>query len=227
MTAPFDPTTSPPECGAIAPVVLVGGRSRRFGRDKLLEPWGEESRPLVSRPIAALRRAFGTQVVLVGDCDPRVAPLADRHLPDAYPDAGPMGGIATALRALERDVLVAAGDMPGLTPNAIESLLAAARSNANAIAIVAECNGRPHPCFAIYRWCAAPSLHASLDDGRRSLREWLRLTTEPPVGEHRTRRVITVPIDAGSLVNINRPSDAATTCPVPCSSTRDRSRSAE
>lgn len=227
MTAPFDQPPSPPECDAIAPVVLVGGRSRRFGRNKLLEPWGEDARPLVSHPIAALRRAFGTQVVLVGDCDPRVARLADRHMPDAYPGAGPMGGIATALKALERDVLVAAGDMPDITPNAIESILAAARSNTEAIAIIAECNTRPHPCFAIYRRGAAPSLRASLDEGRRSLREWLGLTTESRAGSQPTRRVVTVPNEASALVNVNLPTDAAPACPVPCSSTNDRSRSTE
>ena len=50
---------------SVLPVVLVGGKSRRFGRDKLVEPWG--GHPIVHKPIqgdaliAALIRAVGTR----------------------------------------------------------------------------------------------------------------------------------------------------------------------
>ena len=58
----------------IQPVVLVGGKSRRFGRDKLREPIGESRAEwLVDRPIRALREVFGARVAVVGECDADVA----------------------------------------------------------------------------------------------------------------------------------------------------------
>ena len=54
----------------IQPVVLVGGQSSRFGRDKLIESVHGEL--LVSRPINALRAVFGNRVAIVGECDQQV-----------------------------------------------------------------------------------------------------------------------------------------------------------
>ncbi len=61
---------SPQFLATIQPVVLVGGRSTRFGRDKLREPVGCAREPLVQRPIRALRAVFGPRVMLVGECHP-------------------------------------------------------------------------------------------------------------------------------------------------------------
>ena len=50
----------------IQPIVLVGGSSRRFGRDKLREPVAGPDGSvgwLVDRPIAALRGVFGRVVM--------------------------------------------------------------------------------------------------------------------------------------------------------------------
>ncbi len=82
---------------SIQPIVLVGGSSRRFGRDKLREPLGGGW--LVDRPIAALREVFGGHVRLVGACHPEVARRGDGVIPDSHPGTGPVGGIVSALEA--------------------------------------------------------------------------------------------------------------------------------
>ena len=91
------PIVSPGYLASVQPIVLVGGKSRRFGRDKLREPWGSDGRVLVQYPIEALRGVFGRRVKLVGACDPTVEQLADGVIADLHPGVGPMGGIVSAL----------------------------------------------------------------------------------------------------------------------------------
>ena len=147
----------------ITPVVLVGGRSRRFGRDKLQEPLGDGW--LVDRPITALREVFGRVVMVVGDCDPAVAARADGHLADRYPGTGPAGGILAALESLGGSVLVLAGDLPRVTARTVRAVLDSAESNPRAVAAMARA-AKPEPCVALYRAAAAGILQGCVESGR-------------------------------------------------------------
>jgi molybdopterin-guanine dinucleotide biosynthesis protein A len=123
----------------------------------------------VDRPIAALRAVFGPVVRLVGACDPLVAARGDGRIGDAFPGAGPMGGVVSALRAGgEAGVFVLAGDMPGVTPAEVRAVLAAAAGAPQAWAVLAEA-GRVHPCFGVYRRGAPEILEARLAAGERGL----------------------------------------------------------
>src|SRR5262245_59553696 len=84
-----------PALDVFQPIVLVGGKSTRFGRDKLREVVGDGW--LVDRPIAALREVFGARVAVVGECDDEVAQRGDRVITDRFPGVGPIGGIVSAL----------------------------------------------------------------------------------------------------------------------------------
>lgn len=75
-------------------VVLVGGRSRRMGRDKALLPFG--GRPLVSRPLEACRALFA-RTLLVGAPRPELCALGVPIVADEFPGS-PLGGLLTALR---------------------------------------------------------------------------------------------------------------------------------
>jgi molybdopterin-guanine dinucleotide biosynthesis protein A len=151
---------------SIQPIVLVGGRSRRFGRDKLIEPWGDGV--LVQRPIDALRAMFGPRVRLVGDCDARLPALADGVIPDLHPGAGPMGGIISALAGSGQGVFVLAGDMPACDPGTIRRILAAAKAHPLALAALARTD-RLHPCVGLYRHGALAVLEARLREGSLAL----------------------------------------------------------
>ncbi|USN99616.1 MAG: molybdenum cofactor guanylyltransferase [Phycisphaeraceae bacterium] len=146
----------------IQPVVLVGGKSRRFGRDKLREPIGGEA--LVSRPIAALRAVFGPCVGLVGACDPAVAALGDLVIPDPYPGVGPAGGVLAALEHAGGAVFVLSGDLPAITPGVVRSILDAASDSPGAHACLGF-TGRPEPCIGLYRPTAIGVLRASAARG--------------------------------------------------------------
>ncbi len=154
---------------SIQPIVLVGGRSRRFGRDKLREPLGEASAEwLVDRPIRALREVFGARVAAVGACDPEVAARFDWQLPDHYPGTGPAGGILAALENSAGDVFVLAGDLPNITAGAVRAVLAGASAASEAWVVLAEAEG-VHPCIGLYRREVQSLLGMRLAFGIRSL----------------------------------------------------------
>ncbi len=175
---------------SIQPIVLVGGASTRFGRDKLREPVGGGW--LVDRPIAVLREVFGARVAAVGNCDPRVAARADRHVADRYPGTGPLGGIAAAIEEFGADVFVLAGDMPVVTADVVRAILVAGAADPDAWAVLAR-SDRPEPCIGLYRRACLAALKAQLA-GHRSLR-----------GVVPDARMRLVPIDAGAAINANTP----------------------
>lgn len=176
--------------------VLVGGRARRFGRDKLLEPWrgtmGGEV--LVDQPILSLRKALGGAVWAVGECDPGVSARADRRVPDDRPGNGPLGGIVAALRAAGRDVFVMPGDLPAIT-DAVVSRVARAALETNASAVLAR-GGREEPCVGVYRPSALGVLSARLERGELALR-----AAAAELG------AVWVDVPAELMVNANEPRD--------------------
>ena len=111
-------------------IVLAGGRSTRFGGDKLaVELDGE---PLLWRPIRALAAAgCATIVVAIGidapapTLPPNLAPVV--HVAhDREPDGGPLVGLRAGLASAPSGVaIVVAGDQPALRPALLRSLVEA------------------------------------------------------------------------------------------------------
>lgn len=184
---------------SVQPIVLVGGQSRRFGRDKLVEPVAGQL--LVAHPVAALREVFGPRVKLVGECDQRLAAVADGTIADLHPGVGPMGGIASALAAWGGAVFVLAGDMPRISATEIRRILIAAKNAPTAAAVLAFTD-RLHPCAGLYRPVAGPILNSLIAQGQ------LRLAAALPAS-----LVHTVELDPAALANINRPSDLEPAAP--------------
>lgn len=185
---------------SVQPIVLVGGKSRRFGRDKLREPWGEPGNVLVQRPIEVLRAIFGPRVKLVGDCDPSILPLADGVIIDEHPGVGPIGGIVSALKRGPGSVFVLAGDMPNVSTGEVLRILCAAEHAPNALAALATTD-RIHPCAGIYFQAALPCLL------RQLLQGVFRLTAALP--NHTT---IAVPWSIRSAANVNAMSELGPLC---------------
>lgn len=190
---PQSPSCNPLVLDAIQPVVLVGGVSARFGRNKLLEPL-ESGGMLVDRSIGALRSVFGGRVALVGRCDPQVAARGDLIAPDHWPGTGPAGGVASALSHFGRDVFVLAGDLPNISAAAILTVLECAGRNPQAAAALA-CVQCPEPCVGFYRLTALDSLTRSLKAGDScSITKRLEGLT-----------IALAPVDPVALLNANTP----------------------
>lgn len=139
-------TSGPPR---IAAVVLAGGRSRRFGSDKLAAE--VEGRPLLDASVRTALETADAQVVVVGPVD-RPLPtgvLVTREEP-AY--AGPFAAVATGLELVDADVVVVlAGDLVDPAP-AVPALLAALADDARAdAAVVVDADGRRQPLLAAFR----------------------------------------------------------------------------
>lgn len=107
----------------ITGVMLAGGRSSRFGRDKtklsLIEE--ESGLTLVSRTISLLREVCDN-VVIVGQ-------KLNNHtcFLDFEPGNGPAGGIATALACTQSACLVLSCDMPFMEESLLARLVQAHR----------------------------------------------------------------------------------------------------
>jgi molybdopterin-guanine dinucleotide biosynthesis protein A len=187
------PVVSPGFLATIQPIVLVGGKSRRFGRDKLREPWGSDGRALVQYPIDTLREVFGRRVKLVGACDPAIEQLADGVIPDLHPGVGPMGGILSALAYWLGPIFVLAGDMPSFTDVEVTALLVAAEGHSAAHAVCA-CTDRLHPCAGVYTQYARPALETRVSSGNYTLVTALDSTV-----------ICQVPVRVEAAVNVNVP----------------------
>lgn len=110
-------------------VVLAGGKSSRLGRDKARILF--EGQDLLSRT-AGLLRSVTPEVWVMGR-DPADHGL---HLPwrlDDIPGKGPVGGIITALRVLDRPCLVLSCDLPFIERADLERLLQARAACAQAV----------------------------------------------------------------------------------------------
>ena len=108
-------------------------------------------------------------VLVVGRARPAAWTLdAVAFAEDALPGLGPLGGLATALRQSQTDVLALACDLPLLTPEAVR-WLAAQAGQGNEHGLVVVSNGKWEPLFSIYRHSCLPLVEARLAEGKRSL----------------------------------------------------------
>lgn len=117
--------------GGVSAVVLAGGRSQRFGSDKLAAIVGEET--VLGRVVGAVA-SIVDEIVLVAAPDADPIPLLGeaavsarvplRLVHDAEPYVGPFVGLAAGLAAATYPLaLVAAGDMPWLAPAVLRLLV--------------------------------------------------------------------------------------------------------
>ena len=118
----------------VSAIVLAGGRSSRFGRDKLAEPM--DGLTVLERTVAAVQ-AVAADVVVVAAAGASPALAAGVRLAhDPVPDGGPLVGVAAGLDVVSHDlVLVIGGDMPWLVPGVLRELADALAGDATAAAL--------------------------------------------------------------------------------------------
>jgi len=140
----------------ITGVVLAGGRSRRLGRDKLVERVAGE--PLVARVVTRLSDVAVEIIAVVADERAGSAlglPTAVRVVADAYPGKGSLGGIYTGVAASANPwTFIAAGDMPFLSLPLLRHMTTI-RDGCDVVVPVVD--GRPEPTHALYaKACLEP-----------------------------------------------------------------------
>ena len=139
--------------------ILAGGRGRRMGGDKAARELA--GRPLIAWPAAALGAACERVVVVA---------KADTGLPDLpgverwnEPDEQhhPARGIAFAIERAGEAVLVCAADMPFVTRDACEAVIAGLGGGPASVAVA---DGVMQPVFAAYAPAALDGLRAAPPD---------------------------------------------------------------
>ena len=123
MTAPTGPI---PDRSLVSGIVLAGGRSSRFGSDKMAVALA--GRPLVHHAIEAVAAVCAEVVVVVsvgGDVPfPGAFSVPLRVTRDLAPGGGPLVGLIAGLDAARFPVaIVAGGDMPLLRAAVLEALV--------------------------------------------------------------------------------------------------------
>lgn len=131
--------------------ILVGGASRRMGRDKAQLRLGPET--MLER-IAAQLSPVTSSVTLVGSPQAYMEHSLPT-VPDVYEKWGALGGIHAALSAAKTDwIIVIACDLPFVTRNLFERLKSFAdESPFESIDSIVplQPDGRPQPVCALYR----------------------------------------------------------------------------
>lgn len=195
---------------AASAIVLAGGRSSRFGRDKLAEPLGGGR--LLDHAVAAVAAVAREVLVLVppvGDppnlAAPRDAAVPVHVLRDPEPFGGPLVALLAGLeRAREPFVLVVGGDMPTLSVDVLAAMLRRLEAS-SADGIMLGYRGRPAPLPAAFRVGAAtPAARRLLGAGVRSLQSLRGPLRIVDMAEMEWR-----PLDptASTLRDVDRPED--------------------
>jgi molybdenum cofactor guanylyltransferase len=153
-------------------IVLAGGRSTRFGSDKLAAIVG--GIPLLHHPILRLAEMCReVVVVLAADAAEPALPMGapSRVVRDAVEGEGPLAGVVAGLGACGTEwAVIAGGDMPDLrTSVLLEMLTVAGEAGADAVTLQDGDRSRPLP-IVVRVPPAREAAHALLHAGERRLR---------------------------------------------------------
>lgn len=159
--------------GPVSAIVLAGGRSSRFGADKLAVSL--DGVRLLDRAIRAVAAAAVEVVVVVAPGDerrPTIDPGTVRLVADPEAFGGPLVGLLAGLEMVAQPIaLVVGGDMPDLQPAVLRLLVGRLIADAGVDAVVLRSRGALVPLPAAVRTGAATD-HARrlIGDGERRLR---------------------------------------------------------
>lgn len=160
--------------------VLAGGESSRMGANKALLELGGV--PLIVRVTRLVAAVMGTATV-VGQSETYSA-LGLRAIRDDWPGAGPLGAIATALRASESDWnLIVACDLPYLTKPWLEYLVSRARSS-RADVVLPMNDAGAEPLCAMYNKSGEAAIWLALGRGTRKVTNGLAGLTIEHIEPH-------------------------------------------
>ncbi len=187
----------------VAVIVLAGGRSARFGRDKLAEPL--DGRPLLDHVIGAARHLSGEVLIVVTPGSHPLVPDGVRVVEDQRAFEGPLAGVAAGLAATDADIVVVlAGDMPAVRTGVLTRLVDTMTAAGAGAAVLAVGDDRPPLPMAVRRSVAANLATSLLADGQRRLRALPEGLAAAVVPERDWRHDDP---DGASLLDIDTPSD--------------------
>jgi molybdopterin-guanine dinucleotide biosynthesis protein A len=190
---------------AVAAVILAGGQSTRMGQPKALLPY--RGQPLLEHLVAQLKPQVAQ--VLIAGC-PQADLYSSLSIPvidDVMKDAGPLGGICSAMQTLASSkkeahscceyLLVVPCDGIRLPDAFMEGMFNALESGRHEL-VFAKDSQREQPLYSMWQLSLLPDLQHYLSSGGRKVIDWIRM-----------RDYAVVDFSAGNFCfsNLNTPQD--------------------
>jgi molybdopterin-guanine dinucleotide biosynthesis protein A len=180
-------------------VVLVGGRSRRFGRNKALEEFQGER--LIDRQVRIVRSLCQEVLVITNTPEPYLY-LDVTIVRDVIPEQGPLGGIYTGLVfAQGESVFVSACDMPFLQPALIKFMM---KLSEHYDVVIPEKKEGLEPLHAIYSARCLPHIKKMLNDQELQVIRFLHAVKVYRLSEEELGKLDPTGL---SFFNVNTPAD--------------------
>lgn len=154
-------------------VILAGGRSNRFGEEKLL--YNVNGKALIAYTIERLLKSKSIEEVVIITLQERKDKFKDlgvRILIDKL-EIGPIGGVYTALVKLG-DVFIAAGDMPNINPEFVNYIIKEFHKFGPMACVPLWANGYLEPLHAAYSQEFLPVLENQIKKGEYMLGKAIR-----------------------------------------------------
>lgn len=141
--------------------VLVGGKSKRMGKNKALINIGSGS--IVEITINKIRPFF-QEIILVTNKVESYSRLNIPMVSDTYKNCGPLGGIHAALKAASFEfVFIVACDMPFIEPKFVEYILKSVEQDYDIV--IPRVNDYYEPLHALYSKRCLPVIESCLNEG--------------------------------------------------------------
>jgi molybdopterin-guanine dinucleotide biosynthesis protein A len=150
--------------------VLAGGRSRRLGRNKALEQFGD--RPLIQRVIDTITH-LDDDIVVVAASKGQLPQLDDRIRTaiDRYPMSGALVGIFTGLKtARSQHCLTVACDMPFLNIDLLRYMISVSEA---CDAVIPRMGDMIEPLHAVYSKDCVEPIRLQFDSGNLKISDLL------------------------------------------------------
>jgi molybdopterin-guanine dinucleotide biosynthesis protein A len=186
----------------VSAIILAGGRSSRFGRDKLAEPI--DGAPMLWRTVEAVRAVAADIVVVVAPGSDPALPGGVRVARDPSVGEGPLVGLLTGLEVVDREVaIVVGGDMPWVRADVIASMVSRLDGTGGAVAL--EIDGRAQQLpLAVRREAALDVARRLVASGERRLGAFVETIGAATIREADWRAMDP---DADTLRDIDVPED--------------------
>ncbi|HDN64995.1 MAG TPA: molybdenum cofactor guanylyltransferase [Methanosarcinales archaeon] len=192
-------------------IILCGGRSRRFGKDKAL--LSIDGVPMVQRMTGRISHVVDKIIIAARDSAQRESLAAISAIPDGAEVVcdpvigyGPVAGILAGLSASKSEYSIClACDLPYVNPEVIDALFGCAEANNSDVAIPKHPNGMLEPLHAVYGRSMVGACRDAIDRGGHTIRGAMSSL----------ERVIFVPTeslrrfdpDLRTFLNVNYPED--------------------
>jgi molybdopterin-guanine dinucleotide biosynthesis protein A len=179
-------------------IVLAGGRSSRFGKDKAFVKVGDST--IVESLLFPLRLLFD-KIILVTNHPEKYRFLGVKTVADKIKGIGPLGGLYTGLinSDTERNFVVAC-DMPLLNANLIARLISIKEGQV----VVPRIKGKLEPLHAVYCKSLIPIIQKQIAKGDYKIQNFFDQVKVHFVEEDEVRKFDP---DLTSFLNINLQKD--------------------